>query len=397
MTRDTVFASHPQFGAWHAFRPNPEEIPPLGHFHIKTPRGVYVYPLLATSVALAAFARPASAQQTAGNALPDAPGSSTSAQAAQPQTAPASTGSISGTVTDTNGGVVAGASVTLTLADSPLKRTVQSGAEGQFTFSGLPEGIFTVKVTASNMGSASAPKIALASGETSYLPAIVLPVVGATTVRVLGSQEQIAELEVHTEESQRILGVLPNFYSSYDWSAPPLDAQQKFQLAGRSLVDPVSFAEAAAIAGGEQIQGLYPGFGTGPEGYGKRFAAAYANTVDSRLLGSAVFPAIFRQDPRYFYKGTGTNGSRAAYAMSQSVLCRGGKEGHQQFCYSHIMANFAAAGISNLYYPQADRGGSLVLENGLIEIGAAAAANLLREFILRDVTTHAPGAFFHHR
>lgn len=369
----------------------------MGHFPLNISGAVYRYPWLAVSVALAGCGFAAAAQQTAGNSLPDAPGFSASSLAAdsQPQNAPAKNGILSGTVTDTNGGVVAGATVTLTLADSPFTRTVESGNDGQFTFSSLPEGAFTVTATAANMGTARSSPITLAAGEARYLPALVLPVVGATTVRVLGNQEQIAEQDVHVEESQRILGVLPNFYSSYVWDAPPLNAKQKFQLAGRSLIDPVSFAEAAAIAGGEQIQGLYPGFGSGPEGYGKRFAAAYANTFDSRILGSAVFPAIFRQDPRYFYRGSGSNGSRAAYAVEQSVLCRGGNDGHEQFCYSHIMADFASAAISNLYYPQANRGGTLVLENGLIEIGGAAAADLLREFILRDFTTHAPGNVFH--
>jgi len=70
-------------------------------------------------------------------------------------------------------------------------------------------------------------------------------------------------------------------------------------------------------------------------------------------------------------------------------MCRG-DNGHQQFCYSHVLAYFAAGAISNLYYPQSNRGASLVVENGFIEIGGAAAANLLREFVWPQFTTHSP-------
>ena len=51
------------------------------------------------------------------------------------------------------------------------------------------------------------------------------------------------------------------------------------------------------------------------------------------------------------------------------------------------IGGLAAGGISNLYYPANDRdGAALTFENALIGIGAAAAANLLQEFVLRKLT-----------
>jgi hypothetical protein len=38
----------------------------------------------------------------------------------------------------------------------------------------------------------------------------------------------------------------------------------------------------------------------------KRFAASYGTDSMDTLLGSAVLPSLFKQDPRYFYKGTGS-------------------------------------------------------------------------------------------
>jgi hypothetical protein len=188
---------------------------------------------------------------------------------------------------------------------------------------------------------------------------------------------------------QRVVGVIPNFYSTYDWNAPPMGTKQKFHLSIRSIIDPVSFLTVAAIAGAEQYQNDFPDYGGGIEGYGKRYGAALANHVSADLLGKAVYPSIFHEDPRYFYKGKGSFRSRALYAMSAAVMTRT-DDGRWRFNYSNVLGNFSAGAISNLYYPESDRGVSLFLLNGLADTGADAAANLIREFLLKGITTHVP-------
>jgi hypothetical protein len=112
------------------------------------------------------------------------------------------------------------------------------------------------------------------------------------------------------------------------------------------------------------------------------------------MLGGAVLPSLFHQDPRYLYQGSGTLGSRAWHAVSSSFPCRG-DNGHLQFNYSHFLGNLAAGGISNLYRPDEDRGVVLAINNALLHTAALAGANLAREFALRKITTHvapyAPG------
>jgi hypothetical protein len=208
-------------------------------------------------------------------------------------------------------------------------------------------------------------------------------------VTVSGNSKQLSEEQVHIAEQQRIVGVIPNFYSSYNWNAPPMLAKQKFQLSIRSIVDPVSFLSVAGMAGAEQYQNVFPAYGGGIEGYGKRYGAALANHVSGTLLGRAVYPSIFHQDPRYFYKGQGSIKSRALYAISGAVIARG-DNGRWEPNYSRVLGHFTAAAISNLYYPAADRGGSLVVLNGSAGIAGDAAANLIREFILKRLTSHAP-------
>ena len=49
-------------------------------------------------------------------------------------------------------------------------------------------------------------------------------------VRVTASQQDIAVEQLHEEEHQRVLGVIPNFYVTYVPNAPPLTTQAKVRF-----------------------------------------------------------------------------------------------------------------------------------------------------------------------
>lgn len=297
---------------------------------------------------------------------------------------------LSGTVVDKQGAVLQGAQVILSGAAGSPARTLQSGSDGQFEFKDLPSNVYKLTVTAPGMITFTSSDIRLRAGEFHIVPPVSLSIMPLTTsVTVSGNSKKLSEEQVHIAEQQRIVGVIPNFYSSYNWNAPPMLAKQKFQLSLRSIFDPVSFLSVAGIAGAEQYQNVFPAYGSGIEGYGKRYGAAFANHVSATLLGRAVYPSIFHQDPRYFYKGKGTTKSRALYAISAAVIARG-DNGRWEPDYSRVLGHFTAAAISNLYYPASDRGASLVVLNGLAGIGGDAAANLIREFLLKRLTSHVP-------
>ena len=326
------------------------------------------------------------------SSLPNAPqpAQQATSQAGEKGSLPTGIANISGTVLDTNRDVVQGAKVTLTGQAGSDVRTVESGSDGQFAFAGLPPDVYRITVTARGMNRFVSAQIPLRVGEVRLLSAITLSVSGgSTSVTVSGNKEELAKEQVQIAVQQRVVGVIPNFYSTYDWNAPPMGAKQKFHLSIRSIIDPVSFLTVAAIAGAEQYQNDFPDYGGGIEGYGKRYGAALANHVSADLLGKAVYPSIFHEDPRYFYKGKGSFRSRALYAMSAAVMTRT-DDGRWRFNYSNVLGNFSAGAISNLYYPESDRGVSLFLLNGLADTGADAAANLIREFLLKGITTHVP-------
>ena len=142
-----------------------------------------------------------------------------------------------------------------------------------------------------------------------------------------------------------------------------------------------------ATAGLQQADNTFSGYGQGAQGYGKALWSGYADNFIGTMLGGAILPAVFKQDPRYFYKGTGTTRSRILYAIANAVVCKG-DNGHWQFDYSGIGGSLAAGGISNLYYPASSRDGvTLTFENTALGIGPeAAAGNLLQEFVIKKLT-----------
>lgn len=177
-----------------------------------------------------------------------------------------------------------------------------------------------------------------------------------------------ANREVKEEEKQRMLAVVPDFYSVRSGHAVPLSPRQKFRLAFADTYDPFDFSASAAEAGLEQRQGEFPGYGTGWTGFAKRFGAAYADDADSEMLSEGVFPSLLHQDPRYFRLGHGAIRRRIAYTLFSAVRCRG-DDGKWQFNTSSIVGTFAAGAISNAYYPPSDRGVALTFERSSIDFG----------------------------
>jgi hypothetical protein len=337
-----------------------------------------------------AGAQPQQASPVAGAESGRTSASGTATTAVEQMQEQQSTGDITGTVVDQTGAVVSGARVTLTSADGSPNREMVTGENGEFSFAKIAAGAFKVTVKSAGLATQTYSGV-LASGQFYIVPQIALTVATEVTeVHVVGlGPTELAEVQIKEEEKQRILGVIPNFYISYVRDAVPLTPKQKFELAWKTTIDPVTFVIVGATAGVEQAQNQFSEYGQGAQGYGKRYGAAFADSVTSTFLGAALLPALMKQDPRYFYKGTGSTRSRVLYAIANSVICKG-DNGHWQFNYSAILGGLASGGISNLYYPPKDRGAGLVFEDEAIGIGGTAVANLIQEFIIPKLTPNLP-------
>ncbi|MGC2330015.1 MAG: carboxypeptidase-like regulatory domain-containing protein [Candidatus Acidiferrales bacterium] len=317
---------------------------------------------------------------------PAATGTEASPTAAQqPEQQPS--GIISGTVVDRTGAAVPGARVTLTRPGQSPGQEVVAGDDGQFFLPNVAPGPFQLTITAAGFATQTSSGI-LHAGEAYAMPPITMPVAAVVTeIRVSPVEE--ANVELKAEEKQRVLGVIPNFYVTYVADAAPLNSRQKFQLAWKTTIDPVTFVVTGATAGFEQATDFYSGYGQGAQGYGKRFGASYADTVIGTFIGGAILPSLLKQDPRYFYKGSGTVRSRILYSIATAVICKG-DNGRWQANYSNIAGSFAASSIANAYDPANDRGAGLTVESALIGIGASSAAALLEEFLVPKLTPNFP-------
>jgi hypothetical protein len=320
----------------------------------------------------------------------------------QPETNPGpalATGSIHGVVMSAGGAVYEGACVELTQsgagagagAGSGQAASQETDSNGAFSFSGLPAETFRLTVSSHGFETQEIDG-QLGPGQLFDARTITLPVANASSEVTVSaeSQVEIAQEQLNLEEKQRVLGVLPNYYVNYDHNAVPLTSRQKYQLVWKTSIDPVTFLMTGAAAGIEQAHNTFAGYGQGATGYAKRFGANYADGSIGTMIGSAILASWLKQDPRYFYKGTGSDMSRALYAIAMAVVCKG-DNGHWQSAYSAIVGGLAAGGISNLYYPSSDRSGVKVsFVNSGVGTAESALQNLIQEFIVRRLTPKVP-------
>ncbi len=320
------------------------------------------------------------------------PGDSGAAKQGSPLRSQAAdgSGSVLGTVVDVDGAGVPGAQVELTNVSASQHYTLASAANGEFGFTKLPPGTYSITVDAHDFEPYTSSEFTISTGQVYQLPKIQLSIVTQRQVVVVRPTEVIAQMQMKAEEKQRLVGVLPNFYTSYVWNAAPLNTRQKFSLAARDVFDPGYFLGVGVAAGIEQANNSFAGYGQGAAGYGKRFAAGLGDSAIDDFLSHAVFPSIFHQDPRYFYQGSGTVKSRLIHALSWAVILRS-DTGHPVPNYSYLLGGLASGALSNLYYPSANRGVGLVFTNFAIGIAGQAGDGVFREFIVKHLTRKVSG------
>jgi hypothetical protein len=295
-------------------------------------------------------------------------------------------GIIIGTAVDVNGDPVPNAKVELkSLADND-RRTLSTRENGSFEFREVQSGVqYEIIVTAQDFADWKSSSIALEPGQFKIVTGIQLRVeTQKTTVDVHYDPVQVAAEQLKAEEHQRVLGIVPNFYVSYENDPAPLTTRMKFQLALKVSVDPVTAAGVFGFAGIRQAANS-PKYGQGWGAYGERIGATAADGFTDIMIGGAILPSLLHQDPRYFYQGTGTISSRIRHATLSPFVTHS-DSGTWVPNYSSIGGDLAAASLSNLYFPRANRGVGLVFGNFAIGTAERIGASLAQEFIIGKFT-----------
>ena len=153
-------------------------------------------------------------------------------------------GSVTGTVSDQSGAVVPGATISIANDQTELKRTATTDAAGQYRILDLPEGTYTLSLTAKGFETYKKTSVVVAIGQVNQQDLQLT--VGAQTqeVTVQGSAEvmQTQKADVHTEISSYAVQNLP--LSPYrNFQATELLAPGVFSTSGISNSYPNSVAD----------------------------------------------------------------------------------------------------------------------------------------------------------
>ena len=191
-----------------------------------------------------------------------------------------------------------------------------------------------------------------------------------------GSLGSVAE----AKQTKRILWIFPNYRAvSADTQLPPLSLKTKFWLATQDSFDYSSFVTAGMLAGISQAKNSYPEFRQGSKGYGRYYWHAVADQAVGNYLTEAIFPAITREDPRYYTVGHGGFLKRTGYAVSRLLITRT-DSGRRMINISEIVGNGAGAGISDLYYPSRERTWTKTGQKWVTQIALDGVFNIAKEF-----------------
>ena len=161
--------------------------------------------------------------------------------------------------------------------------------------------------------------------------------------------------EQHEPSKNHIFWIIPNYRSDENSAQiKALTPAEKMKVSLDDSFDPSAFLIADIFAGMSMAQTQYSSFGTGAQGFGKYYGGAFADQAIGNIMTEGLLPVALHQDPRYFVKGSGGFWKRTRYAISREFITRG-DDGLNHFNTSELAGNAVAAGISNLYYPAADR------------------------------------------
>lgn len=295
------------------------------------------------------------------------------------------TADIVGTVTDASSDPIPNAAVVL-LGPGDTRLTATTTDDGSFAIHAVTPGVaYQIAVGADGFQGWSS-SLTVGPGQQKSLGQITLRILAVQrAITVTYSSKEVAAQQLKAEEHQRVMGFIPNIFVTYEPHPEPLTAGMKFHLAYKGLTHPAFFAFQGMWAGVQQASHMTD-YRMGASGYGERLGADLAGGVSEGLMGNAILPSLLHQDPRYFYRGSGTKRSRAWHAIAAPFVCEG-DNGKPQPNFSQWGGSLISASLSNAYYPESSRGAGLVFANFGTSMGLHVVLGLAQEFLLPRFTS----------
>jgi hypothetical protein len=177
----------------------------------------------------------------------------------------------------------------------------------------------------------------------------------------------------------RVVGVVPAFNVATFDTKTPLTSGEKFYIFWRGTLDPYTLIVPAVKAGIYNAADLNSGFGSGASGFFQRYGAAVADGTSSRFFRNWFYPVLLHEDPRYFRIAKGTTKERMTYSLTRVFITRT-DSGNTRFNWSKMLSQFTSSGLSNLYYPEENRGAGFTFTGIAFGYLGEAGWNVVKEF-----------------
>jgi hypothetical protein len=214
-----------------------------------------------------------------------------------------------------------------------------------------------------------APDFAVAIVDSSSIAPLSPPISAAPSNSIVASS--IAAMPVASKTQK---------YIEPDQIAPTLSTNDKALLGLRDAFSPFAAVGWFASADYEQLINGSPNFGSDGGAYGQRLGAAAVRDSSEGVFSDSVMSSFFHEDPRYYRMGpTHHFLVRFIYSGTRPIFTRT-DGGHSTPNLAFLSGTMGGAALTNLYYPQVNRGISQTLQTFGGSLGGAALGDVVSEF-----------------
>ena len=181
-------------------------------------------------------------------------------------------------------------------------------------------------------------------------------------------------------QTKRILGLIPNFRAvSADEKLPPETLKEKFMDATQDSFDYSSIFLPAALAGYSMGTNATPEFHQGAAGFGRYLWHSAVDQTSENYWVEFIVPSLAHEDTRFYTLGRGGFVKRSEYALSRVIVTRS-DSGARVFNAGEVLGAGISSGMSNLYYPSAERTFANTGKQWGLDVGVDAASFMFKEF-----------------
>lgn len=159
----------------------------------------------------------------------------------------------------------------------------------------------------------------------------------------------------------------------------PLSPPEKFKLAVNNSVSLSAFVASGMSAGINQAYDTPAGYGSGAEGFWKRYGAAMARRSSSQIFGTFLLASALHQDPRFFVRNDLNLGGSIKYSIRRVFITRS-DSGDRVFNWSGLLGMLTAEGLANVYYPDTYQSAGNTFSRFGYDMLGNAGGNLLRQY-----------------